>query len=318
MEIIHDILASTVEFKNTYVAIGAFDGIHFGHRELISSAVKNARKNYGKSVVFTFANHPLEIIDVNKKPKLINSTEEKIHLLKMMGADYLVLQPFTKDFASVTPFSFVEKILKDKLDAKEVFVGFNFSFGEGGKGTPEDLKNFSDLFKIDTTIVPPVKVGNSLVSSTLIRQLITEGDLEKVNNYLGHPFLIIGEVVHGKKLGRTLGFPTANLEILNKLYPPFGIYGAKVVIEGETEERWAVVNIGKNPTLKPGEKSIEVHILDFNEYIYGKKIYLKLLKHLRNEKKFSSVDELKEVIANDVLNWRNYIEEEKHGITIKN
>lgn len=311
-------MATQVDFKNTYVAIGAFDGIHFGHRELIGKAVEDAKKNGGSSVVFTFANHPLEIIDVTKTPQLINSTEEKIHLLKMMGVDYLVLQPFTKSFASMTPFSFVENILKKKLDAKEILVGFNFSFGKGGAGTPEDLKKMGEFFDIKTTIVPPIKRGESLVSSTLIRQLLQEGNLDEVNDYLGYPYLIIGEVVHGKKLGRTLGFPTANLEVLNKLYPPFGIYGAKVLIEGETEDRWAVVNIGKNPTLKPGSQSIEVHILDFNEYIYGKKIYLKLLKHLRDEKKFSSVDELKAVINNDVLNWKNYIKEENYGTTVKN
>ncbi|MGL6115507.1 bifunctional riboflavin kinase/FAD synthetase [Cetobacterium sp. SF1] len=311
MIIVNDILNCDIEFKNSYVAIGAFDGIHKGHRELIERAVSDARAKGGKAIIFTFANHPLETIDVARAPKLINSKEEKIHILASLGVDCLIMQPFTKEFANMDPVYFIEKILKEKLDAREIYIGFNFTFGKGGKAKAEDMSNLSREYEIHVNIVSPVTINGEVVSSTSIREKILKGDLEGTNLFLGSPFLIIGEVVHGKKLGRVMGFPTANLKILNKIYPPFGIYGGRVFIEGEGKERDAVINIGRNPTLKPGEQSIEVHILDFNGDIYHKRIYVRLLKHLRNEKKFGSMEELKETINSDVQNWREYLKEDK-------
>ncbi|MGL5960730.1 MAG: riboflavin kinase, partial [Cetobacterium sp.] len=160
--------------------------------------------------------------------------------------------------------------------------------------------------------------NEEVVSSTLIRKLLSDGKLKLANKFLGEPFSIIGEVAHGRKLGRLMGFPTANLKILNKVYPPFGIYGGKVRVEGESFVRDAVINIGKNPTLKPDERSIEVHILDFDEDIYGKNIYVSLVEYLRDEKKFNSMDELKETIKKDVLNWRTKVRVIKNGDSIKN
>jgi riboflavin kinase/FMN adenylyltransferase len=313
MKIIDNVFTTEEKFPETYVAIGSFDGIHTGHKEVILSAVKKAKENKGKSVVFTFANHPMEIVDKSRVPKLINSQEEKIHILEDMGVDYVVFQPFDGRFASIAPFDFVEYVLKKKLNSREIFVGFNFSFGEGGVAKTDDLIELGKAVNIVVNKIPPVKIDDRVISSTLIRKLILKGDLEKVRQYLGYSVFIIGEVIHGRKYGRKMGFPTANLSILNKVYPPFGIYGASVRIEGEDIERDAVVNIGRNPTLKPGEQSIEVHILDFDEYIYGKKLYLKLIKFLREEKRFSSMDELKDVIRNDVLTWKNYLEEVKDG-----
>lgn len=317
MKIIEDILKCNEKFKNTYIAIGAFDGIHLGHRALISKAVEEAKKNGGKSVVFTFLNHPMEIINSEKAPRLINSLEEKKHIIESLGVDYLIMQPFTEEFSNKTPKEFVKEILKEILNAKEVFVGFNFSFGKGGNGTVESLKNLAQHENIKVNVKEAVKLEEKIISSTYIRQLLSKGNLSVANRCLGQPFLIMGEVEHGRKLGRVLGFPTANLKILNKIYPPFGIYGGKIKIEGEEEFRDAVINIGKNPTLKPDEKSIEVHILDFNKDIYGKKIYVFLLEFLREEKKFGSMDELKETIKNDVINWRGKLKEKKYGNCFK-
>lgn len=309
MKIIEDILHSTDKIQDTYIAIGAFDGIHMGHRKLIEEAVRKSKETGGKSVVFTFCNHPMELINKEKAPKLINTLEEKIYLMGSLGVDYLVLQHFDEKFAEITPKEFVEKILKDKLNAKEIFVGFNFSFGRGGEGRVEELKKLGEENKIKINITEPVKSGDKVISSTYIRNLLKNGDLEKANMCLESPFFVLGEVVHGRKLGRVMGFPTANIEILDKVYPPFGIYGGKVKILGEDEIYNAVINIGKNPTLKPGEKSIEVHILDFDREIYGQKINVSLIEHLRDEKKFSSMDELKETIKKDVENWREKIKE---------
>ena len=318
MKIVEDILLTDEKFKDTYIAIGAFDGIHMGHRELISRAVKEAREKGGKSVVFTFLNHPMEITNRTNVPKLINSLEEKKHIIESLGVDYLIMQPFTKEFSNKTPEEFVNEVLKDIMNTKEVFVGFNFSFGKGGRGSIENLKKFGQRDNIKINIIEPIKLKNQIISSTFIREMLALGNLEIANRSLGQPFLVIGEVVHGRKLGRVMGFPTANLKILNKIYPPFGIYGGKVRIEGELKFWDAVINIGKNPTLKPDERSIEVHILDFEKDIYGKKIYVSLMEFLREEKKFNSMEELKETIKNDVLNWKNKIKGIVNGNSIKN
>ncbi|MGL5174906.1 MAG: riboflavin kinase, partial [Cetobacterium sp.] len=170
---------------------------------------------------------------------------------------------------------------------------------------------------IEVNVIEPVKLEEQIISSTFIREMLATGNLDIANRCLGQPFLIIGEVVHGRKLGRIMGFPTANLKILNKIYPPFGIYGGRVRIEGEESSWNAVINIGKNPTLKPDERSIEVHILDFDRDIYGKRIYVSLMEFLREEKKFNSMDELKETIKNDVLNWRAKVKVIEDGDSIK-
>lgn len=311
MKIIDDILKCNEKFKDTYIAIGTFDGIHLGHRALIIKAVEEAKKNNGKSVVFTFLNHPMELINENKVPRLINSLEEKKHIIKNLGVDYLIVQPFTEEFSNKTPKEFVKKILKKILKAKEIFVGFNFSFGKGGNGNIESLKNLAQHENIEVNVKEAVKIKEKIVSSTYIRELLSQGNLTIANRCLGQPFLIMGKIEHGRKLGRILGFPTANLKILNKIYPPFGIYGGKVKIDGEKKVRYAVINIGKNPTLKPGEKSIEVHILNFNRDIYGKKIYVFLMEFLREEKKFNSMEELKETIKKDIINWKEKIKEKK-------
>lgn len=317
MKIINDIFETTEIFEDSYTAIGTFDGLHYGHQQLIKGAIKKAKENGGKSVVFTFANHPMEIINIEKAPKCINTLEEKIYLFEKMGIDYLILQPFNKKFADLTAIEFVE-ILKNKVNSRELFVGFNFSFGEGGKAKTKDLISLGESMGMKVNEIPAVSIDGEVISSTLIRKNIQRGEFEDVNKYLGHKFLIIGEVIHGKKIARQLGFPTANIKMANRLYPPNGIYGATLMIEGENIKRDGVVNIGVNPTLKPGEKSVEVHILDFNEEIYGKKIYVEVIKFMREEKKFTSVDELKKVIGNDVKNWQNYIKVRENGYCSKN
>lgn len=305
MIIIEDVLETNKKYEDLYIAIGAFDGIHLGHRELINNAVKRAKEKGGKSAVFTFLNHPMEIIDKNRVPKMICSLDEKIHIIENLGVDYLILQPFTKEFAEKTEVEFVNDILLKRLNVKEIFVGFNFTFGKAGKGDINSLRELGESYNIKVNIESPVKIDGEIISSTLIRKSLEEGELDKANNYLGQPFMIIGNVEHGKKLGRQMGFPTANLRILNKIYPPFGIYGGKVKIEDDETIYDAVINIGKNPTLKPNESSIEVHILDFNRDIYDKKIYLFLMEYLREERKFASMEELKKTIQNDVKNWRS-------------
>lgn len=307
MKIIKDILKGNEKLKNSYVALGTFDGVHKGHRVLISEAVKKAKENNGVSVVFTFSNHPLEIIFPERVPKMINTLQEKLYLLEEMGVDYVVLQTFDKEFANCDREKFIDDILVGALGVKEIFVGFNYTFGEKGAGNTEYLKSICKEKNFIVNEVPPVECKGYVLSSTLIRNLILNGELELANHFLGRPFLISEIVEHGKKYGRLLGFPTANLKVVNKVYPPFGIFGGSTSIEGERDKKYSsVINIGKNPTLKPGELSVEVHILDFNEMLYGKRIFVDIEHFMRAEKKFDSFDELKEGIQKDVENWRNY------------
>lgn len=314
MIVISDILTSKFNFEDTYVAIGNFDGVHYGHKKLIRETVKKAKKDNKMSVVFTFENHPLEILNKDKKFNYINTCEEKLYLLEALGVDCVVSQKLDTHFLEYSPLEFV-RILKNKLKAKELFVGFNFSFGKGGLGRTSDLKYLAELHNIAVTEVEPIMIDNEVVSSSLIRKKILNSDFDGAMKFLGHPMLVIGEVIHGRKIARKLGFPTANIEIKNRLYPPHGIYGAYLQIEDKNSEvLYGVVNVGINPTLKSGELSLEVHILDFNQDIYGKKVYIQIVEYMREEKKFNSVDELKATIANDVENWRTRKNEIKSEI----
>lgn len=306
MKIIKDILKGNEKLNNSYVALGTFDGVHKGHRMLISEAVRKAKEMGGVSVVFTFSNHPLEVIFPERAPKMINTLEEKLYLLNELGVDYVVLQTFDMDFAKLDREKFIDDILINSLGTKEIFVGFNYTFGDKGAGNTEYLKEVCEKKGFAVNEFSPVISDGEILSSTLIRNLILNGELEKANRFLGRPFLISEVVEHGKKYGRMLGFPTANLKVVNKVYPPFGIFGGSTVIEGERESRSSVINIGKNPTLKPGELSVEVHILDFSGDLYGKRIFVNIEHFMRAEKKFDSFEDLKLGIKQDVENWRKY------------
>lgn len=318
MKVIENMLKVTEILENTYVAIGNFDGLHTGHRMIIQSAMKRAKEQGGKTIVFTFENHPMELLRRDgRSVKYINTNEEKLYMLEQLGVDYVVLQPFTQEFADLSPLAFV-KLLKEKLGVREIFVGFNFSFGKGGVAKTKDLSYLAEAEGMLVHEFEAVRVGEEVISSTLIRQSMMTGNFARALQLLGHPMIVIGEVIHGKKIaGKVLGFPTANIQLKNRLYPPFGIYGAKLLIEGDEEIRYGVVNIGVNPTVKPGEFSLEVHILDFDADIYGKKVYVELMEYLREEKKFDSVEELIDGIANDVKVWTKRSEELKDGNSIK-
>ncbi len=310
MKIVKNILELKEKLENSYVAIGTFDGVHYGHQQLIKMAIDRAKKNGGQAVVFTFSSHPMELINSEKAPKNINTIDEKVYILEDMGVNCIILQKFSKEFADLKAEEFVD-ILKEKVGSKEIFVGFNFSFGVGGKSNTKDLIRLGEERGIVVNEIPAIYLDGQLVSSTFLRKEVEHREISEINRYLGHSFLILGEVVHGKKIARELGFPTANVKMAKRIYPKNGIYGARVKIEGEDFYRYGVVNIGVNPTLKPGEKSVEVNILDFEEFIYGKIIAVELLEYLRKEKKFDSIEELKRVIGNDVKVWTEKIRERK-------
>ena len=315
MIVVNDILTSNIEFEDTYVAIGNFDGVHYGHKKLINETIKAARENSKKAVVFTFEKHPLEFLFPERKFDYINTNEEKLYLLESLGVDVVIMQKLDKNFLEYTPLEFV-RILKNKLKVKEIFVGFNFSFGKGGLGTAEDLEYLAEVHNIKVNELPPVTLDGELVSSSAIRRKIANSDFDGAIKLLDHPMIVIGEVIHGKKIARQLGFPTTNIKMdNNRLYPPSGIYGAFLQVSDKNSKvLYGVVNIGCNPTLKQ-EMSLEVHILDFDREVYGEKMYIQIVKFMRKEKKFSSIDELKATIQADVDRWKLFKREMKYGRT---
>ena len=315
MIVVNDILTSNIEFEDTYVAIGNFDGVHYGHKKLINETIKAARENSKKAVVFTFEKHPLEFLFPERKFDYINTNEEKLYLLESLGVDVVIMQKLDKNFLEYTPLEFV-RILKNKLKVKEIFVGFNFSFGKGGLGTAEDLEYLAEIHNIKVNELPPVTLDGELVSSSAIRKKIANSDFDGAIKLLDHPMIVIGEVIHGKKIARQLGFPTTNIKMdNNRLYPPSGIYGAFLQVSDKNSKvLYGVVNIGYNPTLKQ-EMSLEVHILDFDREVYGEKMYIQIVKFMREEKKFSSIDELKATIQADVDRWKLFKREMKYGRT---
>ena len=315
MIVVNDILTSNIEFEDTYVAIGNFDGVHYGHKKLINETIKAARENSKKAVVFTFEKHPLEFLFPERKFDYINTNEEKLYLLESLGVDVVIMQKLDKNFLEYTPLEFV-RILKNKLKVKEIFVGFNFSFGKGGLGTAEDLEYLAEIHNIKVNELPPVTLDGELVSSSAIRKKIANSDFDGAIKLLDHPMIVIGEVIHGKKIARQLGFPTTNIKMdNNRLYPPSGIYGTFLQVSDKNSKvLYGVVNIGYNPTLKQ-EMSLEVHILDFDREVYGEKMYIQIVKFMRKEKKFSSIDELKATIQADVDRWKLFKREMKYGRT---
>lgn len=312
MKIINGLDQFINNYENVCLALGTFDGIHKGHQALIKKAVSKAKEVGGHSIVVTFSNHPLSLINKNRSPKLINSNQEKFYLLKKLGVDVVLSLDLNDDLINMTPELFFTDILLNKLHAKNIFVGFNYHFGKNGKGDSNTLLQLGKLFDINIEVVSPITYDGEVISSSRIRSLIQNGKLGEAEECLGFPLVIMGEVLHGKKLGRKMGFPTANLKMYNKIYPPYGIYGITVVIEGENIIRDGLMNIGENPTLKPDEISAEVHIFDFDQDIYDKELTVKIVKYLRGQKKFNGMDELKKEIQNDVKIWKSYLANKKN------
>lgn len=275
------------------VILGNFDGVHIGHQNLIKEAIKYAKFHGYESLVYTFSTLP-------SNKKYIMTVDEKIQAINSLGVDRVYIDDFF-NVKNYTPEEFVNEILIGKLNAKKVFCGYNYTFGNSKSGNVNLLTKL-----IDTTIIDEIKVDGIRTSSSVIREYISDGKLELANKLLGKPFILSGTVIHGKKIGRTIGFPTANIRPnALKITVPLGVYGTKVKIEGDEKKYTAIMNIGKNPTVSKENNIIaEANILDFNKEIYGKKITIYLYKMIRPEKKFENLDELKEQISNDKESWR--------------
>lgn len=289
MVIVEKVLAS--DFKEgTYIALGSFDGLHIGHRALIDKINKKSKEKKCKSMVYTFKNHPLTTINKEKAPKLIINNETKVNLLQKLGIDYAAFVDFDEKFMKMTPEEFIENLVKT-FNVKGIVVGFNYRFGYRNLGDTELLQKLSYKFKFELIIIDALMDGNDVISSSLIRRLIRSGNVDIANKYLMEPFLMKGSIVCGKKLGRKLGFPTANLNYNeNSVVPKQGIYYTNIKYNKKIFK--GITNIGYNPTVNGQQLTIETFVLDFNKEIYGETIEVYFINKFRDEIKFSSLEEL--------------------------
>lgn len=281
------------------MTIGTFDGVHIGHQKVLSNLVLSAEKNNASSVLLTFFPHPRMVLQKNTDIKLINTLEERIELLKKTGLDSLVIHEFTEDFAEITALEFVKNVLVDHLKIANLIIGYDHRFGKNREGNFDQLSEYGNIFGFEVNKISQQEIDHITISSTKIRKAIELGNIEEANRYLGYHFMLKGEIVKGNNLGEKIGFPTANLSIKEsyKLLPKTGSYIVKSELENQTV--YGMMNIGYNPTVKGKKRTIEIHFFDFNKDLYGKKIQIDVLKFLRDEQKFDSVEVLKKQLVND-------------------
>jgi len=299
MSIITDLSELKSPIQNPVLTIGNFDGVHKGHLALFERVKQIAKEINGSSVVMTFDPHPIKVLSNGNGPPVITPTPQKLRLIKEVGIDIILCLPFTKEFANIPAKDFVEKILVEKIGVKYVVVGYDYSFGKNRQGNIEFLKKMAQRYQFKVEVVEPVSINGIIVSSTKIRKLVQEGKLEEAKLLLGRNYQVTGTVISGKNRGaRILGYPTANLKLIDELTPKVGVYAVKVHIDNEVYK--GVANIGYNPTFGNGAFSVETHIIGFNRNILGKEIIVEFVKRLRDEKKFESPSELAEQIKKDI------------------
>lgn len=302
MEIVKDI--ENWHFKGEgIVTIGTFDGVHFGHKKILNRLNEIKTDKNQKTIVFTFSPHPRSVLFPEQNDlQILTSDKEKIRLIDSLGIDVLIIYPFTKEFAQIEPLKFIKEILVEKLGLKKLVIGYDHKFGKDRKGDINTFKTQAPNFGFEVEEIPVQEINELNVSSTRIRKALFEGDVKLAKAYLGHSYVVNGEVIHGKKLGRTIGYPTANLLIKDKdkLIPKNGVYFVKVNVSGHFY--YGMMNIGTNPTTDTDLKlKAEVNIFNFNEDIYGTEIEVSFLDRIRNEEKFESLQELINAIKKDEI-----------------
>lgn len=294
-------LEAAIQFISPIVTLGTYDGVHIGHQEILKNLVKKAKESNKESVLFTFDPHPRIVLDpVNHSVKLIDTLEERLVKLEKTGLDTVVLFPFTKEFSQLSAREFVKSILVNKLHVSEMMVGYDHHFGKNRQGNFDELKLLGSEFGFNVSQIQAVDFNGETVSSTKIRKSILEGKTDVVTQYLGGPYQFNGEVVKGNQLGRTIGFPTANIQIsdINKIIPANGVYAVEIDFNGECLK--GVMNIGTKPTVQDSlQIHLEVFIFDFSSDIYGENLRVFVRDFIRSEQRFSSLDELKLQLRKD-------------------
>jgi len=304
MEIIIGLDQLRRTFVNPVVTLGNFDGVHLGHQRIFHRIKEEASKIEGEAIVITFEPHPLKVISPQHCPPLLTPFRKKMMLIEQSGIAAVLCIRFSLPFAQLTPLEFVQEILVDKVKARKVIIGYNYHFGKNQSGDVEALRKLANLFGIGVEVVEPLKMGQTVVSSSKIRELIKAGEIEQASALLGRDYLVMGKVIQGMKRGRALGFPTANLELSEELYPNAGVYAVEVVWKNQRHK--GVANIGTNPTFSPAREgkekllSLEVYILDFDREIYGDEIQVHFKQRIRDEIRFDSASQLIDQIKKDV------------------
>jgi len=306
MEIIRGIDHLTRSLVNPVVTLGNFDGVHLGHQKIFERVKEDASKINGESVVITFEPHPLKVLSPKHCPPLLTPFRKKMMLVEKSGIEIVLCIEFSLDFSRITPFDFIKNILVEKVRVRKVVIGFNYHFGKRQMGNVRILKSAGKHFNYEVEVMDPLEIDHMAVSSSRIRELIKRGKVEDAAKLLGRDYPIIGRVVQGSKRGHTIGFPTANLEISEELYPKTGVYAVEVIWNQQIFN--ALANVGFNPTFISVQKdrspersfSVEVYILNFNEEIYGEEIQVNFKRKIRDEVRFDSPSQLIEQIEKDI------------------
>lgn len=304
---IFDGLEQMLHISNAHITIGTFDGVHIGHQKIIKQLIHKAQRTNGESVLFTFHPHPRSVLNPEAHVPLIQTIDEKLAKLKRLGLQNVILYPFTKEFSHTPAEQFIQEFLVEKLKMCSVVIGYDHQFGRNREGSLEHLQKLGALNKFEVEEIPAQDVDDILVSSTKIRTALSTGQIETANEYLGEPFQISGEIMPGKALGRTIGYPTANMNGCkpNKIIPKNGVYLIRCQIEKNTH--FGMMNIGHRPTIERNNLnaiSLEVHIFDFQNDIYGTTLHVELLSYMRNEIKFSNKEELRNQLVSDEKHCR--------------
>ncbi|MDI6032640.1 bifunctional riboflavin kinase/FAD synthetase [Flavobacterium sp. LB2P84] len=298
MKIFHSIndFSST---KKTILTLGTFDGVHIGHKKILKKITQNTENQKYESLVLTFFPHPRMVLQEHSDIKLLNTIDEKIDLLEKIGIENLVIHPFDEAFSRLTAEEFVSTILVDRFHIQKIIIGHDHRFGRNRTANIDDLIAYGKEYGFEVEQISVQEINDISVSSTKIRNALLEGDMALANDYLGYDYFLTGSIVKGKQLGRTIGFPTANLKIEEnyKLIPQNGVYIVKSIIDKQTV--FGMMNIGFNPTVDGQKQSIEIHYFDFNTDLYNQKISVSILQRIRSEQKFESVGLLKEQLEKD-------------------
>ncbi len=314
MKIIRDLQEINQPYNRSVITIGNFDGVHLGHQALIHEVIDRAESISGTSIAMTFEPHPIRVLNGGNHPPLITILEQKIELIQRMDLDVLIITPFTREFAALSPRSFVEDILIRKIGMSAIVVGKDYTFGRNREGTVGMLKTFAELFDFELVLADWIganRAPEGRISSTRIRDLVLDGQVYEVHPLLGRYYQVRGTVATGRNRGgRLLGCPTANINLQDELCPKTGVYA--VTAECGAESFDGVANIGYSPTFDDHLFTVEVHILDFNRDIYGRQIRVNFIKRIRDELKFTSVAELSDQIKRDVIEARKILARTVH------
>ena len=291
MEVIYNI-DNYIPKKRAILTIGTFDGVHVGHQKIISDLVAKSKKEDLCPLVLTFFPHPRMVLQKDSQLKMIDTLEEKRQLLEALGIEFLIIQPFTTEFSRLTAIEYTRDFLVNGLSISKLIIGYDHRFGRNREATIEDLKNFGLDYNFNVEEIPVQDIASISISSTKIRNAINKGEIKKANQFLGRPFCLSGTIVKGDKIGRKIGFPTANLYVKEKykLKPQNGVYLVRCHLNNK--KYFGMMNVGKRPTVSGKETQIETYFFDFDGELYGKKLNINLLEKIRNEQKYDSLESL--------------------------